>query len=64
MRELLAADDTAAGNLIQGLYGHVDSGKCQAHLRSLDLVVENYDFEMALDHLVELENLVKAHLTP
>jgi CheY-like chemotaxis protein len=62
LRELLEDDDAAASEVIDQLFTQITEEALAEPLRAVELVVANYDFEMALDHLEELEELVKHRL--
>ena len=62
LRSLLEDSDTEASDLINLLFGQLRDGKTTESLKAIEMVVDNYEFEMALDHLEELEELVSHQL--
>jgi CheY-like chemotaxis protein/anti-sigma regulatory factor (Ser/Thr protein kinase) len=62
LRSLLEDSDTEASDVINELFGQLTDATFKESLKAVELVVDSYDFEMALDHLVELEELVKRQI--
>jgi CheY-like chemotaxis protein len=61
LRGMLENYDTAAIDLISQLFGQLSDSIFTEPLSAIEMVVNSFDFEMALDHLVELEELVKVN---
>ena len=62
LRDSLGNYDTRAGALVSDLSGQLTNDVFAQPLKSIEIVVDNYDFASALDHLVELEALVRHHV--
>jgi CheY-like chemotaxis protein len=60
LRDALENYDTNARDLIGQLSGQLTDESFAEPLKAIEVVVDNFEFEMALDHLVELEELVSS----
>jgi two-component system sensor histidine kinase/response regulator len=60
LRDSLGNYDTKALDLISQLSGQLSDEIFAEPLQAIAVVVDSYEFEMALDHLVELEELVSS----
>jgi two-component system sensor histidine kinase/response regulator len=60
LRDALGNYDTKARDLIGQLSGQLSDEVFTEPLKAIEVVVDNFEFEMALDHLVELEELVSS----
>jgi two-component system sensor histidine kinase/response regulator len=59
LRGLLETSDTAASKLVTRLCGLLTDDSCTELLKTIEESVDSYDFDRALERLVELEQLVK-----
>jgi hypothetical protein len=62
LRDSLGNYDTRARTFVSDLSGQLTNDVFAEPLKSIEVVVDNYDFASALDHLVELEALVRHHV--
>jgi hypothetical protein len=62
LRNLLEDSDTEASDVLNDLFGQLTEEVFIEPLKAVELVVDSYDFDMALDHLEELESLVMRQL--
>ena len=61
LRDSLGNYDARARDFISDLSGQLTNDVFAEPLKSIETVVDNYEFGVALDHLVELEALVRDH---
>jgi two-component system sensor histidine kinase/response regulator len=62
LRDSLGNYDARARVFVSDLSGQLTNDVFAQPLKSIEVVVDNYDFASALDHLVELEALVRHHV--